>query len=168
MSMKWLLALATAGVLLSACGGADVERDSDDSGSMEGMDHGMASDDIDFGEPAEAAAADRTIEVTAFDSFKFKPDQIEVKQGETITFVVANVGITVHEFTLGDEDFQAAHEEEMSGEHDMEMDTDTSISIDSGEIEKLTWSFSKAGEVLYGCHRPGHYEEGMVGTIAVE
>jgi hypothetical protein len=88
MSMKRLLALATAGVLLSACGGADVESDngdaagdSDDSGSMEGMDHGTASDDIDFGEPAEAAAADRTIEVTAFDSFKFKPDQIEVKEG---------------------------------------------------------------------------------------
>jgi uncharacterized cupredoxin-like copper-binding protein len=76
--------------------------------------------------------------------------------------------VTVHEFTLGDEDFQAAHEEEMSGEHHMEMDTDTSISIDAGEIEKLTWSFSKAGEVLYGCHEPGHYEAGMVGTIAVE
>jgi uncharacterized cupredoxin-like copper-binding protein len=175
MRMKWLLALATAGVLLSACGGGDVEQDngeaaadSGESESMEGMDHGTASEDIDFGEPAEAAAADRTIEVTAFDSFKFEPDEIEVKEGETVTFKVANAGVAVHEFTLGDEDFQAAHEEEMSGEDDMRMDTDTSISIDPGEVEKLTWSFTEAGEVLYGCHEAGHYEEGMVGTIAVE
>jgi uncharacterized cupredoxin-like copper-binding protein len=167
MRTKWLVAVVAAGVIFGGCGRTD-GADTDDSESMDGMDHGTVADDIDFGRPAKASKADRTIEVTAYDSFKFKPDEIHVNKGETITFVVANVGITVHEFTLGDEDFQAAHEQEMADEQEMRMDTETSISIDSGEIEKLTWSFTQAGEVLYGCHEPGHYEAGMVGTIVVE
>jgi uncharacterized cupredoxin-like copper-binding protein len=175
MRTKRFLAVVTAGVLFAACGGGDREAnggqagaDSGESESMDGMHHGAGSDAIDFGQPARPSDADRTIEVTAFDSFKFKPVEINVKQGETITFAVSNIGVTVHEFTLGDEDFQSAHEEEMSAEQGMDMDTETSISIDPGETERLTWSFTEAGDVLYGCHEPGHYEAGMVGTIDVK
>lgn len=44
---------------------------------------------------------------------------------------------------------------------------DTGVSVESGENASLTWRFTESGEVLYGCHEPGHYEGGMVGTIGV-
>jgi uncharacterized cupredoxin-like copper-binding protein len=36
-----------------------------------------------------------------------------------------------------------------------------------GETEEITWTFTDAGGTLYGCHEPGHYEGGMVGSIEV-
>ena len=36
-----------------------------------------------------------------------------------------------------------------------------------GETKELTWTFTVAGEVLIGCHQPGHYQAGMVGKIKV-
>lgn len=36
--------------------------------------------------------------------------------------------------------------------------------------ETLEYTFERAGEILAGCHEPGHYEAGMVTsmTVAVE
>jgi len=30
------------------------------------------------------------------------------------------------------------------------------IGLKPGETKSLTWRFTEAGEVLYGCHEPGH------------
>ena len=126
------------------------------------------------GAPAEASEADRTIEIDANDSLEFDPEAIEVEVGETVTFVVSNTGKAVHEFVLGNETYQEEHEEEMSGEGGgedhggMDMDDDSNaISVAPGATEEITWTFDEAGEVLYGCHEPGHYEGGMVGAIEV-
>lgn len=134
----------------------------------EGMDMGDqgASDEIDFGRPGDPADADRKIRIEALDTLEFDPDQVEVEEGEVVTFEVANVGKTIHEFTLGDEDFQMAHEEEMSMDG-MAEDAPYSVTVDPGETKELTWVFSKPGEVVYGCHQPGHYEGGMVGAVTV-
>jgi hypothetical protein len=55
---------------------------------------------------------------------------------QNVTFVVRNEGDTDHEFVLGDETYQAMHEEDTAegGEHMMGMDS-------PGEIEELTWRF---------------------------
>ena len=126
------------------------------------------------GAPAEASEADRTIEIDANDSLEFDPEAIEVEVGETVTFVVSNTGKAVHEFVLGDETYQEEHEEEMSGEDGgedhggMDMGDDSNaISVAPGDTQEITWTFTEAGEVLYGCHEPGHYEGGMVGAIEV-
>ena len=42
-----------------------------------------------------------------------------------------------------------------------------SFSVEPGESALLTWRFTESGEVLFGCHEPGHYEGGMVGTIEI-
>ena len=36
-----------------------------------------------------------------------------------------------------------------------------------GKTGEMGWQFTKAGEFLYGCLVPGHFEAGMVGTIKV-
>lgn len=34
-----------------------------------------------------------------------------------------------------------------------------------GETQEVTVTFDRAGTILYGCHVPGHYAAGMVGTL---
>lgn len=126
---------------------------------------------LDFGEPADPAAADRTIEIEMLDTLRFEPDSVDVQVGETITFALTNSGSIVHEFLIGDEEFQQEHAEEMAEMMDegaMEHgDTPNGLEVDPGETAELTWTFTEEGELLYGCHEPGHYQGGMVGTINV-
>jgi uncharacterized cupredoxin-like copper-binding protein len=168
---RWLLAVFAGALLLAACGGGNGSEDSASNGSGGSqMDHGMNSTEgdktIDFGRPGKPADANRKIEIEALDSLEFEPSGIEVEQGETVTFAVTNAGKNAHEFTLGDEDFQLAHQEEMKAD-EMGGDEPSSLVLEPGDTKELTWTFTETGEVLYGCHEPGHYEGGMVGTVTV-
>jgi uncharacterized cupredoxin-like copper-binding protein len=165
MSMPKLVAsLVTVTLLLASCGGGDA-TDAAGSGDQ-GHDMDMGGDQFAFGEPGDPEAADRTVEISALDSLRFKPDSITVKAGETIRFVVTNDGKNIHEFVLGDEEYQQDHAAEMSeGEH-ME-GAPNQIDIAPGETESLTWTFAGTAEVVYGCHEAGHYQGGMVGTIEI-
>lgn len=118
------------------------------------------------GEPAVTRDAARSIRVVAVDTLEFRPARIEVAAGEAVTFVVTNRGKTEHEFVLGDADYQAAHEMEMSS-GDMPTHEANAMTLAPGATERVTWRFTQPGEVLYGCHVAGHYDGGMVGTIYV-
>jgi uncharacterized cupredoxin-like copper-binding protein len=125
------------------------------------------SEEIDFGEPEVPEASDRKVKVTALDALAFEPAHITVASGETIMFEVTNAGSNQHEFVIGDAEFQDEHEQEMAeGEMSMQHEGNTLV-LGPGQTGSLTWTFTKAGEVLYGCHEPGHYEGGMVGTVQV-
>jgi len=174
-SFSTTLAVALAAALvLSACGGADDTPDAaDDSPSMsESMDDAAADDheSFAFGEPADEADADRTIEVEALDSLAYDPPTIEVAADETVTFVVSNTGSAVHEFVIGDAEVQEEHEVEMQemGDSDMPMgDEPNALVLEAGETKSITWHFTEAGELEFACHQPGHYAGGMTGTFAV-
>jgi len=154
------LALALGG-LLSACAGG---------GNGEGAAHAGGHEDGEAsveaavtGQPASAEDADRVITVETLDSLAFDPETIEVAAGETVTFVVTNPGKATHEFVLGNEAYQEEHGAEMGeGEHG-----EGAVEVEPGETKRLTWTFDEAGETLIGCHEPGHYEGGMVGTIEI-
>jgi uncharacterized cupredoxin-like copper-binding protein len=113
----------------------------------------------------------RTIEISALDQLAFDPAQVSVEEGETVRFVVTNVGEIQHEFVLGPERVQMAHEEssEMGEEHGgMEVEGQlAALDLTPGETQEVEVTFKEAGEVLYGCHEPGHYQGGMVGTVTV-
>ncbi|MEZ4503043.1 MAG: plastocyanin/azurin family copper-binding protein [Dehalococcoidia bacterium] len=124
-----------------------------------------------FGHAADASEADRTIDIEALDTLRFEPDAVTVNVGETVTFKVHNGGQIAHEFGLGTEADQAAHEQEMQqmASSGMAMhDEANGFALMPGETKELTWTFTEAGTVLYGCHEPGHYAGGMKGTITVE
>lgn len=155
-----LLAVVFAlGLLASACASAGEAGVSDGgSGGSVGLTFGQA------GDPADVS---RTIEVSGTDAMRFAPDAIDIEVGETVTFDVTNEGRLPHEFTLGDEAMQDEHEKEMAEAGTMLHDHPYSVWLEPGETKQLTWAFTKAGEFLFGCHVPGHYAAGMVGTITV-
>lgn len=175
-----LAVMAVLALILGACGNAanaEAENDSDvvaaetepsHDESEDGHDEAEHSDEaFAFGEPAEPEDVDRTIEVEAKDDLSFEPNAFGVEAGETIQFVVTNSGSIPHDFTLGDQAAQDAHEEEMS-EGGMEHSDPNAIVLEPGETKSLTWKFTEAGTVLIGCHQPGHYGGGMTGTIEVK
>lgn len=114
-----------------------------------------------------ASESERKVTVVASDDLRFDPASIEVSAGEVVTFIVRNDGATDHEFVLGDAAYQEKHEKDMAeGGHHM-VGMDNAVTVEPGETAEITWRFEEAGEVLYGCHEPGHYEDGMVGTIEI-
>jgi uncharacterized cupredoxin-like copper-binding protein len=98
---------------------------------------------------------------------RFEPPSFTVSIGETVGFVVHNAGQAVHEFYIGDEAAQMEHAEEMRMGAMMHDDPD-GVTVQPGETETLEYTFTEAGQLLVGCHEPGHYAGGMVGTIDVE
>lgn len=91
-----------------------------------------------------------------------------MEAGQTVTFRVANVGQLDHDFTLGDAHTQQAHAEEMAAMDDMDHGpVEPAMTIPSGETGEMTWAFTQPGEILIGCHIPGHYESGMRGTVTI-
>lgn len=138
--MTAVATVAALGLVLAACGGGN-------------------------GSSTEPAGEPRTIEVTTLDTLRFEPERVSVRAGETVRFVVTNAGQTVHDFFVGTEDEQMEHERSMG---DMGHGDAEALTLDPGETGELTVTFDEPGEVLYGCHQPGHYAGGMVGTIVVE
>ena len=123
---------------------------------------------LDTGGHSADAEDARTVEVTMTDGLTFEPNEITVAPGETVRFVVTNAGESVHEFLIGDETAQAEFEAEMAGGEEMDHDTSSGVSVDSGQTEIFEYTFGDADEgILAGCHEPGHYEGGMVAIIEV-
>lgn len=116
---------------------------------------------------APSAAVTR-IEVTLTDTLKIEPASMTVPAGVPVTFVVTNSGVTDHEFYLGDEAAQAAHEKEMAEVGGMGHDEPEGIVVKPGETKELTYTFAEAGQTLAGCHVVGHYGGGMKAEITVE
>jgi uncharacterized cupredoxin-like copper-binding protein len=119
------------------------------------------------GEPS-AQDADREVNVSMTDN-AFDPNTIAVKAGETITFKFTNKGALPHDAYIGDAEAQEEHGHSMDS-GDMEghnMEDGDSLLLEPGKSGELTHTFEEAGEILIGCHQPGHYEAGMKSTVTV-
>ena len=142
-----LAAVVAAGLLLTACAGADDTQGeasptstSPDAGEAQGDEAdnggdttgGDMEDDMDvdddmgdmgdmsgaYGEPADASEAERTFEVAVDNEFAFEPAEYEVAAREVVTFQITNTGDIEHEFVLGDEQAQQQMAEDMAEEMD--------------------------------------------------
>ena len=95
----------------------------------------------------------------------FDATDIEVQPGQTIRFVVENTDPIDHEFIVGDEGVQQAHEAGTEAQH---APRPGEISIPPGGTVITTVTFPlQAGSLLFGCHLPGHYAYGMRGVITI-
>ena len=113
---------------------------------------------------ADAASPQtRTVHIRIHFS-RFDPSHIEIRPGTTITFVVENTDPIDHEFIVGDERVQQAHEAGTEAHHPPRPGE---ISIAPGETVVTTMTFPSHGDLLFGCHLPGHYAYGMRGVITV-
>ncbi|HET7727821.1 MAG TPA: plastocyanin/azurin family copper-binding protein [Candidatus Limnocylindrales bacterium] len=163
--------LLAAGLLVAACSSGGGATTALSSAAPSPTVQSSAAPSATTPEPsasvsAEPAAVAR-IEVQLTDALRIEPAEMRVPAGVTVTFVVTNTGKVEHEFFLGDEKAQAAHEQEMQ-EMGMGHDEAMGISVPAGETKELTVTFPEPGSMLAGCHLPGHYAGGMVATVTIE
>ncbi|WP_026436582.1 plastocyanin/azurin family copper-binding protein [Acidovorax sp. JHL-9] len=136
------------------------------SGSHAGG-HGHDGEETAIGKPGVAAKASRTITVEMRDNMRYSPSNIRVKQGETVRFIVKNLGQIKHEVSLGTEKELLEHLEQMKKFPDMEHDEPSKVTLQPGKQGEIVWQFTRAGTVNFACLMPGHYEAGMKGAIQV-
>ncbi len=129
--------------------------------------HSHGDEETAIGKPGLAAKVNRTITIEMNDSMRYLPADLQVKQGETIRFVVRNVGKVKHELSLGTQKELMEHLEEMKKFPDMEHDEPSKVTLAPGKQGEIIWQFTKAGPVNFACLMPGHYEAGMKGVIRV-
>ncbi len=121
----------------------------------------------DWGIAGDAKSVKRTITLTMGDNMRFTPDKLEIKQGETIRFVVKNQGKQLHEMVIGTKQALDAHAALMVKFPTMEHDEPYMAHVASGKSQDLIWTFNRAGEFEFACLIAGHYQAGMVGKMTV-
>lgn len=108
----------------------------------------------------------REFVVKATDALRFDPPAFAVKAGETVRFVVTNRGAAPHEFFVGDVAAQEEREREVASSG-MMTDDAKGIGLGRAETKTLEVTFNEPGQMLVGCHVPGHYGAGMRAVIEV-
>ncbi|WP_238586002.1 hypothetical protein [Legionella nautarum] len=78
--------------------------------------------------------------------------KLKLHDGEIITFEITNAGTVNHEFSIGHEQEQKAHQDMMRAMPNMVHEDGNTITLKPGETKTLTWKFKST---------PGHYEAGM-------
>jgi uncharacterized cupredoxin-like copper-binding protein len=141
------------------------------------------------GKAGEATSANRTVNIAMYDNY-YDMENLSVKRGETIRFVITNKGELVHEFNIGTSAMHAAHKKEMAmmmehgalepdkinhdkmkmdmgGGKTMRHDDANSVLLEPGQTAEIVWKFPVVDRVKleFACNVPGHYESGMVGKI---
>ena len=133
------------GITLAACGTGDGGPSSDPS----------------------SGADPRTITATLSDDMAIQLSESDFEVGETVRFEVTNEGAIPHEFYVGDAEAHEHHAEEMAEMGGMGHDEPDGVAVEPGSTETLEYTFEQSGEILAGCHEPGHYEAGMVTSTTV-
>jgi uncharacterized cupredoxin-like copper-binding protein len=113
--------------------------------------------------PAAGEEGPRTMHVRIHYS-RFEPTTFRFEPGESVTFVVENTDPIDHEFLLGDETVQLAHERGTEAYHPPRPGEMTVL---AGETATTTYTFAQAGRLILGCHLPGHYAYGMRSEVTV-
>jgi uncharacterized cupredoxin-like copper-binding protein len=121
-----------------------------------------------WGIAGEPKAAKRTVEITMSDTMRFTPGVVEVKQGETVRFVIKNAGKQMHELVIGTRKELDEHAAMMAKFPGMEHDEPYMAHVGPGKKGELVWHFNRAGDFDFACLIAGHYQAGMVGKIRVE
>ena len=96
---------------------------------------------------------------------RFIPATLTVPKGQTVHFVVHNTDPIDHEFIVGDQATQDRHERGTDDHHDGSVAGE--ISVPAQSTVETTYHFGPPGQILYGCHLPGHWAYGMRGVIRV-
>ncbi|MGH2634595.1 MAG: plastocyanin/azurin family copper-binding protein [Actinomycetota bacterium] len=114
--------------------------------------------------PASAGQGGHRVVHVRIHYSRFEPAAFDFEPGQTVTFVVENTDPIDHEFLLGDEGVQLAHERGTEAYHPPRPGE---MTVEAGATATTTYTFAEPGEVLLGCHLPGHYAYGMRGIVTV-
>jgi len=159
LSAAWVVAFA----VLAGSSIADGEKQHRHSGvgASKGQDRA-------FGRAFDPRKAKSTIRIEMSDAMRFSPAELEVRQGDTVRFVVRNAGRQTHELVLGTLE-ELKHHADLMGKHPgMEHDESWMVHVAPGKTGELGWQFTRSGTYYYGCLIPGHFEAGMFGKVVVK
>ena len=140
-----------------------------------------------IGEKGDPNKVDRTVKIKMYDNY-YEPNVIKVKKGETIRFIVENLGELVHEYNIGTKEMHVEHKQEMQKlvdheiiladkidkikmkkmskiDHSFGHSHANSVMLEPKEKGEIIWKFSKDINLEMACNVPGHYESGMVGKL---
>ena len=112
-----------------------------------------------IGKPGDPSKVSRTIKLTLLDNM-FLPPELIVSKGETIKFVLNNLGSNTHRFLIGSAD-------DLKKAAKMKQKNKNLIRVNPGEQEELIWQFGNAGTVDFACPIKDHFNT-MRGRITVE
>lgn len=121
-----------------------------------------------FGQQGDPKKVTRVINLSMADTMRFTPDDVVVKKGETVKFLVRNDGKVLHEMVLGTPQELKAHAELMRKFPEMEHSEANMAHVKPSMAGEIVWQFTKAGEFQFACLLPGHFESGMVGSVTVQ
>ena len=139
------------------------------------------------GEKGKLSEVNRVIEIKMYDNY-YEPNEINIKKGETIRFIVHNYGELVHEFNIATKEMHIKHKPEMmmlveneillldrvdkekmkqmaKKNPSMGHTHSNSVLLSPGENGELVWKFSNKTKIEAACNVPGHYEVGMIVKI---
>jgi uncharacterized cupredoxin-like copper-binding protein len=120
-----------------------------------------------WGIAGDAKSVTRTVTLTMTDNMRFNPDKLEVKQGETIKFIIKNGGKVMHEMVIGTKTDLDEHAALMMKFPGMEHEEPYMAHVGPGKTGEIIWTFNKPGTFDYACLIAGHYQAGMVGKVTV-
>jgi uncharacterized cupredoxin-like copper-binding protein len=126
------------------------------------------------------SAAPREVNVVLKD-WVFLPDPLDLAPGETVVLHVVNGGLDVHELVIGDQAVQDAWEVAEAAHADPPPGATPAVSVApdlagirvvvaSGQRVDLIWTVpgtADLGQVILGCHIPGHWAKGMRATVRI-
>jgi uncharacterized cupredoxin-like copper-binding protein len=95
---------------------------------------------------------------------RFVVDDVSVRPGTDVHFVVRNNDPIRHELIVGPPDVHARH---ASGTEAAHPPVPGEVTVDPGETAATTFRFVGTGSVEFACHLPGHYEYGMQGWVRI-
>ena len=143
-----------------------------------------------IGEKGNPNNVDRVINIKMYDNY-YEPNVLKVKEGETIKFIVQNLGKMVHEYNIATKEMHIKHQPEMQKlvehgilkinkidmvkmkemskkDHSLSHSHSNSVMIEPKKTGEIIWKFSQNLSLEMACNVPGHYETGMVGKIIIE
>ena len=140
-----------------------------------------------IGEEGDPNKIDRVVSIKMYDNY-YEPNLVKIKKGETIKFIIVNLGEMVHEYNIGTKEMHIKHQPEMQKlidheiilvdkidkikmkkmskmDHSLGHSHANSIMLEPKASGELIWKFSKDINLEMACNIPGHYESGMVGNL---
>lgn len=94
----------------------------------------------------------------------FSIDEITVRAGTEVRFVVANGDPIRHELIVGPPEVHRRHENGTEATHPPRPGE---ITIEPLSSAVTTYPFADPGSIEFACHLPGHLAYGMFGTVTV-
>lgn len=95
---------------------------------------------------------------------RFSKEEVTVRAGQPVTFILRNDDPIAHEWMVGN---AAMHERHRIGTEPYHDKIPAEVSVPAYDTRETTLTFDMPGEYAFVCHLPGHEKYGMRGVVRV-